>query len=85
MSTAFRVLPSELLYAIAGLAVVAIAAFVLGFVDVLGVLASAVSIAVSLLVIYLFYRLVVATERIARATERIADDPTANEQSPVDD
>jgi uncharacterized membrane protein len=85
MSTALRVLPSELLYAIAGLAVVAILAFVLGFVDVLSVLASAVTIAVSLLVIYLFYRLVVATERIARATERIAGDPSVDEPSRADD
>jgi uncharacterized membrane protein len=78
MSTALRVLPSELLYAIAGLAVVAILAFVLGFVDVLSVLASAVTIAVSLLVIYLFYRLVVATERIA-------GDPSVDEPSRADD
>lgn len=72
MSTALRVLPSELLYALAGLAAVGILAFVLGFTDVFSLLASGVSIAVSLIVLYLFYRLVVATERIARATETLA-------------
>lgn len=74
MSTALRTLPSELLYALAGLAVVAVLAFVFGFTNVLDALWAAISIAVSLVVLYLFYRLVVATERIARATERLAND-----------
>lgn len=73
MSTALRVLPSELLYALAGLAVVGVLALVLGFTDVFSLLASAVSIAVSLVVLYLFYRFVVAVERIARAAERMAN------------
>jgi hypothetical protein len=46
---------------------------VLGFTDVFSLLASAVSIAVSLVVLYLFYRFVVAVERIARAAERMAN------------
>ena len=72
MSTALRLLPSELLYALVGLAVVAVVAFVFGFTNVFSALASAVSVAVSIVVLYLFYRLVVATERIARATESLA-------------
>ncbi|MFC7226558.1 hypothetical protein N0B31_04025 [Salinirubellus salinus] len=80
MSTALRVLPSELLYTLAALAVVLVVSFVFGFTNVFGALSAAVSIAISLVVLWLFWRLVTATERIARATESLADDSLAGHE-----
>jgi UPF0716 family protein affecting phage T7 exclusion len=74
VSTALRVLPQELWYAFAALAVLLLVAIVLGFGTLFGYLATAVSIGLSLVVLWLFWRLVTATERIARATERLANE-----------
>lgn len=78
VSTALRVLPQELWDALAALAVALVLAVVLGFGNLFGYLATAVSIGGSLVVLWLFWRLVTATERIARATERLANEDRAD-------
>lgn len=69
MSVALQRLPAELQYAVLAIVIVLLASFVLGFGNLFQLLASAVSVAVSLVVLWLFWRLVLATERIAGAVE----------------